>query len=129
LEAAGARDPLRGLPLGMKEIFDVAGWPPSAGGGDCFNSPAIRDAAVVARLKAAGAVILGTTVSTQFAYLDPAPTRNPRNLAHTPGGSSSGSAAAVAAGMVPAAIGSQTGSSTLRPASYCGLAGVQPTYH
>ena len=127
-EAARARGPLQGLPVGVKEIFDVAGLPTTAGAGELFKSPAKTDCAVVARLKAAGAVILGTTVSTQFAFLDPAPTRNPRNLARTPGGSSSGSAAAVAAGMVPAAIGSQTGSSTLRPASYCGVVGFKPTY-
>src|SRR5438105_3764766 len=127
-EAARARGPLHGLPMGIKEIFDVAGLPTTAGAGDFFKSAATHDSAVVARLKAAGAVILGTTVSTQFAFLDPAPTRNPRNLARTPGGSSSGSAAAVAAGMVPAAIGSQTGSSTLRPASYCGVVGFKPTY-
>src|ERR687887_2881252 len=76
--------PLRGLPLGIKEIFDVAGLPTTAGAGNFFKSAAKRDAEVVARLKAAGAVILGTTVSTQFAFLDPAATRNPRNLARTP---------------------------------------------
>ena len=86
------------------------------------------DATAVARLRAAGAIILGKTHTTEFAYLDPAPTRNPWNRKHTPGGSSSGSAAAVAAGMVPLALGSQTVGSVLRPAAYCGIVGLKPTH-
>jgi aspartyl-tRNA(Asn)/glutamyl-tRNA(Gln) amidotransferase subunit A len=86
------------------------------------------DATVTVRLQQAGAVILGKTVTTEFATADPSPTRNPWNIEHTPGGSSSGSAASVAARIVPAALGSQTGGSTLRPASYCGIVGLKPTY-
>ncbi|GIX47428.1 MAG: amidase [Candidatus Tectimicrobiota bacterium] len=87
-----------------------------------------QDATAVARLKAAGAILLGKTQTTEFATLDPAPTRNPWNLAHTPGGSSSGSAAAVSAAMVAGALGSQTAGSTLRPAAYCGVVGLKPTF-
>ena len=87
-----------------------------------------RDATVVAMLRAAGAVIMGKTVTTEFAYFSPGKTRNPHNPAHTPGGSSSGSAAAVAAGMVPLALGSQTNGSTIRPAAYCGVFGFKPTH-
>ena len=88
----------------------------------------MRDAAAVSRLRAAGAVIIGKTVSTEFAYFHPGPTRNPHDLERTPGGSSSGSAAAVAAGMVPLAIGSQTNGSMIRPASFCGVYGVKPSH-
>ncbi len=120
--------PLAGCAVGFKDIVDVAGLPREAG------SPLLRgevpesDATHVARLRDAGAVILGKAVTTQFATSDPSVTRNPWNLARSPGGSSSGSAAAVAAGMVPAAIGSQTGGSTLRPSAFCGVVGFKPTY-
>jgi len=87
-----------------------------------------KDAVVVAKLRESGAIILGKTETTEFAYLDPAPTRNPWNTEHTPGGSSSGSAAAVAVSMCPGALGSQTGGSVLRPAAYCGVVGLKPTY-
>jgi Asp-tRNA(Asn)/Glu-tRNA(Gln) amidotransferase A subunit family amidase len=119
--------PLQGIPLGVKDIIDVAGWPTEAGSPLLAGQIASEDAAVVIRLRQHGAILLGKTVTTQFACLDPAATRNPWNLQHTPGGSSSGSAAAVAAGMCLAALGSQTGGSIIRPASYCGVAGLKPT--
>lgn len=124
------RGPLHGIPIGVKDIFDVAGWPTAAGSFRLAKKarPAERDAESVARLRAAGAVILGKTVTTQFASFDPAPTKNPWKVGRSPGGSSSGSAAAVALGMCAAALGSQTGGSVTRPASYCGVAGVKPSF-
>ena len=121
------RGPLHGIPIGIKDIIDVAG--PADGRGlraAGASVPAEQDADVVARLREAGAVILGKTVTTPFAWIDPPPTRNPWNLDRTPGGSSSGSAAAVASGMCLAAIGTQTGGSITRPASFCGVAGFKP---
>ncbi len=127
--AAGQnRGPLHGIPLGIKDIVDVAGWPTRAGSSLRSDLPAERDATLVARLRAAGAILLGKTVTTEFASFDPPPTRNPFNTERTPGGSSSGSAAAVATGMCLGAVGSQTGGSITRPASYCGVAGCKPTY-
>ncbi|MCS6975994.1 MAG: amidase [Gemmatales bacterium] len=122
------RGPLHGIPLGIKDLFDVQGWPTKAGSRLLGQSPAVEDAVAVARLRSAGAVLLGKTVTTPYASFDPPPTRNPWNPARTPGGSSSGSAAAVAVGMCLAALGSQTGGSITRPASYCGVAGCKPTY-
>ena len=122
------RGPLHGIPLGIKDIIDVAGMPTLAGSPTRAQHVATRDAPLVSSLRRAGAIILGKTVTTQFAGFDPPPTRNPWNLEHTPGGSSSGSAAAVAAQMCQAAIGTQTGGSIVRPASYCGIAGLKPTY-
>jgi aspartyl-tRNA(Asn)/glutamyl-tRNA(Gln) amidotransferase subunit A len=119
------RGPLHGVPVGIKDIFDVAGMPTTAGAREFAHTRPTRDSGAVARLRAAGAVILGKTHTTQFAFRDPAPTRNPWNPAHTPGGSSSGSAAAVAARMVPGAIGSQTVGSILRPAAFCGVVGLK----
>ena len=119
--------PLSGVPIGVKDIYSVAGMPTRAGS-TVFHEVAERDAAVVARLRAAGAIIFGKTHTTQFAMGDPAPTTNPWNAEHTPGGSSSGSAAAVAAGMIPAALGTQTAGSILRPAAYCGVVGFKPTW-
>jgi aspartyl-tRNA(Asn)/glutamyl-tRNA(Gln) amidotransferase subunit A len=120
--------PLHGIPVGVKDIVDVQGMPTEAGSPLLKGRPAERDAPLVARLRAAGAVILGKTVTTEFAFIDPPPTRNPWNLEHTPGGSSSGSAAAVAMEMCLGAVGSQTGGSITRPASYCGVAGLKPTF-
>ncbi|NQV27122.1 MAG: amidase [Rhodopirellula sp.] len=127
--AGRIRGPLHGIPIGIKDIVDVAGMVTGAGSPLMSRQPpAERDAELVTRLRDAGAVILGKTVTTQFACFDPPPTRNPWNPAQTPGGSSSGSAAVVAAGMCPVAIGSQTGGSITRPASFCGVLGCKPTF-
>ncbi len=122
------RSLLHGIPIAIKDIYDVAGWPTLAGSPLRAGHVAQSDSVVVARLRAAGAVILGKTVTTQFASFDPPVTCNPWNPARTPGGSSSGSAAAAALEMCLAAIGSQTGGSITRPAAYCGVAGCKPTF-
>ncbi|NDZ77975.1 amidase [Streptomyces sp. SID10853] len=122
------RPPLFGVPVGIKDIIHVDALPTRAGSALPPEALAGRQATVVDRLRAAGAVIAGKTVTAEFAVLAPGPTRNPRNLAHTPGGSSSGSAAAVAAGMVPLAVGTQTVGSMIRPAAYCGVTAFKPTY-
>src|SRR5438132_8632276 len=122
------RGPLHGIPIGVKDIYDVFDWPTACGSKLWANSIARQDAAVIASLREAGAIFLGKTVTTQYASFDPPVTKNPWNLAHTSGGSSSGSAAAVATGMCLGALGSQTGGSITRPASYCGIAGCKPTY-
>jgi Asp-tRNA(Asn)/Glu-tRNA(Gln) amidotransferase A subunit family amidase len=122
------RGPLHGIPVGIKDIIDVFDWPTAAGSKLWAQSIARADAPVVQRLRQAGAVLMGKTVTTQYASFDPPPTRNPWNLQHTPGGSSSGSAAAVACGMCLAALGSQTGGSITRPAAYCGVASIKPSY-
>jgi aspartyl-tRNA(Asn)/glutamyl-tRNA(Gln) amidotransferase subunit A len=127
-KAGRDRGPLHGIPLGIKDLIDVAGWPTAAGSARLAQTLATSDAPLVARLRAAGAIILGKTVTTQFACFDPPVTRNPWNAGRTPGGSSSGSAAAVATGMCLGAVGSQTGGSITRPASYCGAAGCKPTF-
>ena len=132
LDADGAvggwHGPLHGVPVGIKDIIDVAGFPTAAGSARLAKHVARQDADLVAGLRAAGAIILGKTVTTQYACFDPPPTSNPWNPERTPGGSSSGSAAAVAVGMCPGAIGSQTGGSITRPASFCGVAGCKPTH-
>jgi amidase len=120
--------PLAGVPVGIKDIVDVTGLPTRLGAPSFAHYKPDRDATAVARLREADAIILGKTHTTEFAYLDPAPTRNPWNRSHTPGGSSSGSAAAVGAWTIPLAIGSQTVGSVLRPAAYCGCVGLKPTY-
>ena len=122
------RGPLHGIPLGIKDIIDVAGWPTEAGSKLRTGRIASDDAPVVRRLREAGAILLGKTATCEFACFDPSPARNPWNLDRTPGGSSSGSAAAVAAGMCLGALGTQTGGSIARPASYCGVAGCKPTF-
>ncbi len=120
--------PLHGVPFALKDIFDAAGLPTTAGAGSFAHRRAVADATSVARLRAAGGIVLGKVTTTAFAFLDPSPTRNPWNPEHTPGGSSSGPAAAVAARMVPLALGSQTVGSVLRPAAYCGVVGLKPTH-
>lgn len=120
--------PLRGIPFGVKDIFETRGMATEYGSPLYAGRKGACDAALVAELCRRGAVLLGKTHTTAFAYFDPAPTRNPRDLRHTPGGSSSGSAAAVAAGMAPFALGTQTQGSVLRPASYCGVTGFKPTF-
>jgi aspartyl-tRNA(Asn)/glutamyl-tRNA(Gln) amidotransferase subunit A len=122
------RGPLHGIPVGIKDIIDVFDMPTGCGSKRWANSYARRDATVVARLRQAGAVIVGKTVTTAFASFDPPPTRNPWDLSRTPGGSSSGSAAAVACGMCLGALASQTGGSITRPASFCGVCSIKPTY-
>jgi Asp-tRNA(Asn)/Glu-tRNA(Gln) amidotransferase A subunit family amidase len=126
--AGRLRGPLHGVPIGVKDIFDVAGMPTTGGAKPFAHTRPSADAASVARIGAAGAIVLGKTVTTEFAYRDPAPTRNPWNHGHTPGGSSAGSAAAVAARMTPLALGSQTVGSVLRPAAYCGVVGFKGTH-
>jgi Asp-tRNA(Asn)/Glu-tRNA(Gln) amidotransferase A subunit family amidase len=120
--------PLRGLPVGIKDIFDTADFPTQYGSPIYAGHRPGADAALVALVRRAGGLVLGKTVTTELASLQPAATRNPRHLGHTPGGSSSGSAAAVAAGMVPIALGSQTGGSVIRPAAFCGIAGFKPSF-
>jgi Asp-tRNA(Asn)/Glu-tRNA(Gln) amidotransferase A subunit family amidase len=128
LDRGARRGLLHGIPFGVKDVIDTAELPTE------YNSPIYRghrptaDASCVMALKLAGGVILGKTATTEFANNHPAPTRNPHNFAHTPGGSSSGSAAAVADFMVPAALGTQTGGSVIRPAAYCGVAAVKPSF-
>ena len=123
-----ARPPLFGVPIGVKDIFHVDGFPTCAGSRlppEVLTGP---EATVVSQLKAAGALIAGKTATTEFAYFGPATTKNPLDPAHTPGGSSSGSAAAVGAGLCPLALGTQTIGSISRPASYCGVVGFKPSY-
>jgi Asp-tRNA(Asn)/Glu-tRNA(Gln) amidotransferase A subunit family amidase len=120
--------PLHGLPVGLKDIIDTREMPTENGTVLHAGRRPFHDAAIVERLKAAGAVILGKTVTTELATYSPGKTRNPHNPEHTPGGSSSGSAAAVAAHMVPVAIGTQTNGSIVRPAAYCGVYGYKPTF-
>ena len=120
--------PLHGVPIALKDIYYARGLPTTACFGPLADFVPDRDAASVEKLRTAGAIVLGKTVTTQFAYADPPPTRNPWRSDRTPGGSSSGSAAAVAARMVPVAIGSQTAGSVLRPAAYCGAVGLKPSY-
>lgn len=120
--------PLLGVPVGIKDNIDTRDLPTENGAALDRGRQPERDASVVSRLRAAGALVMGKTVTTECAYLAPGKTRNPHNVGHTPGGSSSGSAAAVACGMVPLAIGTQTGGSVIRPASYCGVVGFKPTF-
>ena len=119
---------LHGVPIGVKDIYSTAGVRTTMGSPIYRDYVPTIDADMVKRIKEAGAIMMGKTETTEFAVHDPAPTTNPWNTGHTPGGSSSGSAAAVACGMCPAAFGTQTGGSVIRPASYCGIVGVKPTY-
>ena len=127
-DASDRRSPLHGVPVGVKDIIDTRELPTEFGSPIHAGRRPAADAACVARLRDAGAVILGKTMTTEFAYFHPAETRNPLDPGRTPGGSSSGSAAAVADGMVPLALGSQTAGSTIRPASFCGVFGLKPTH-
>lgn len=120
--------PLHGIPIGIKDIIDTSDMPTEDGTVLHAGRTPADDAMVVSMLRAAGAVIMGKTVTTECAYFHPGKTRNPHNPEHTPGGSSSGSAAAVAAGMVPLALGTQTNGSVIRPASFCGVYGFKPTH-
>lgn len=119
---------LAGIPFAVKDIFDTADFPTAYGSLIYRNHRPAADAVPVTQVRQSGALVLGKTVTTEFAYFTPGATANPWNLAHTPGGSSSGSAAAVACGMVPLALGSQTAGSLIRPASYCGVFALKPTY-
>lgn len=123
----GVTGPLHGVPVGIKDIIDTADMPTERGSVLYAGRMPNEDAHVVARLRAAGAVILGKTVTTELAVFGPGKTRNPHDPARTPGGSSSGSAAAVAAELLPVALGSQTNGSTIRPAAFCGVLGYKPT--
>jgi len=125
---AQANGPLRGIAVGIKDIIDTAELPTEMGSAIYRGHRPRADAPVVMLLKQAGATIAGKTTTTAFAANDPTATLNPHNQAHTPGGSSSGSAAAVAAGMIPLALGTQTGGSVIRPASFCGVAAIKPSY-
>ena len=118
---------LHGVPVGIKDIFDTENMPTSDGTEIHKENPSWNDCTVVSKLKQAGAIIMGKTVTTELAYYSPGKTKNPHDPTRTPGGSSSGSAAAVASHMVPLAIGSQTNGSVIRPASYCGVVGYKPT--
>src|SRR5216684_1903588 len=127
IDAVGA-GPLRGIAVGIKDIIDTSDFPTEMGSPIYRSWRPRADAPVVQMLKQAGASIAGKTTTTGFASRDPTATLNPRNHAHTPGGSSSGSAAAVAAGMIPLALGTQTGGSVIRPASFCGVAAIKPSF-
>jgi Asp-tRNA(Asn)/Glu-tRNA(Gln) amidotransferase A subunit family amidase len=127
-DKGAGRGLLRGVPFGVKDIFDTADMPTGYGSPIYTGCRPTFEASAVSLPRAAGAVLLGKTVTTEFANRHPGPTGNPHNLAHTPGGSSSGSAAAVADFMVPLALGTQTGGSVIRPAAYCGVVGFKPSY-
>jgi Asp-tRNA(Asn)/Glu-tRNA(Gln) amidotransferase A subunit family amidase len=127
LSSDGAPGPLQGIPLGVKDIYSTAGVPTEMGSPAFTGHIPSRSARAVELFEAQGGFVLGKTVTTECAFLFPGKTRNPWNPAHTPGGSSSGSAAAVAAGFVPAALGTQTNGSVIRPAAYCGVVGFKPT--
>ena len=127
-QQARAGGPLAGVAVGVKDIFDTRDLPTCYGSALFPTEPARQDAAIVSRLRRCGAVVVGKTTTTEFAYLHPTATRNPAAPGRTPGGSSAGSAAAVAAGLVPLAIGTQTGGSVIRPAAYCGVVGYKPSF-
>lgn len=128
LDRAPRRGPLHGIPVGVKDIMDTADMPTAYGSRIYHDHQPVWDASCVALIRAAGGIVLGKTVTTEFAVFSPGKTTNPHNPAHTPGGSSSGSAAAVADLMVPLALGTQTGGSTIRPAAFCGIVGYKPTF-
>ena len=127
LHQSGKHGDLHGIPIGIKDIFDTEDMPTTDGTEIHKKNLSLNDCTVVSKLKQAGAIIMGKTVTTELAYYSPGKTKNPHDSSRTPGGSSSGSAAAVASHMVPLAIGSQTNGSVIRPASYCGVVGYKPT--
>jgi Asp-tRNA(Asn)/Glu-tRNA(Gln) amidotransferase A subunit family amidase len=127
LRSGAAVGPLHGIPIGIKDIIETQGIPTTMGSPIFDGHVPARSAALVQRAEAAGAFVLGKTVTTEFAFYSPGKTRNPWNPAHTPGGSSSGSAAAVAMGFLPGAVGTQTNGSVIRPAAFCGVVGYKPT--
>ena len=128
-DAAGNPGPLAGVPVAVKDIIDTAGMPTRHGSTIYGLNRPEADAACVVRTRAAGGVVMGKTVTTEFAWRNPGPTTNPHNPDHTPGGSSSGSAAGVADGQFPLAFGTQTAGSIIRPAAYCGVVGFKPSIH
>ncbi len=128
LDKQSPRSPLHGMPVGIKDVFDTADMPTEYNSAIYGGHRPRADAAAVALLRRAGCVILGKTATAEFAFNNPPATTNPHNPAHTPGGSSSGSAAAVADGMVPLALGTQTGGSVIRPAAFCGVIGLKPSF-
>lgn len=127
-DLAPGEGPLRGIGVGIKDVFDTRDMPTAYGSPIYAGHRPVADAALVSMLKSAGASLAGKTVTTEFAWFHPGATRNPHNRDHTPGGSSSGSAAGVAAGYFPAAIGTQTGGSMIRPAAFCGISGYKPSF-
>ena len=127
LHQAGSHGELHGVPVGIKDIFDTEDMPTLDGSEAHTKNPSLNDCAVVSKLKEAGAIIMGKTVTAELAHLTPGKTKNPHDKTRTPGGSSSGSAAAVAANMVPLAVGTQTNGSVIRPASFCGVVGYKPS--
>lgn len=128
IDERATKPPLAGLPIGVKDIFDTVDLPTERGSAAFRGRRPGADAAAVARLRAAGAIVLGKTVTTELAFYAPGKTRNPHDPSRTPGGSSSGSAAAVAARLVPAAVGTQTAGSVIRPGSFCGVVAMKPTF-
>ncbi len=128
LDQAGARPPLRGLTVAVKDLIDTADYPTELGSPIYAGRRPERDATVARRLIDAGALVMGKTVTTEFALFEPGPTTNPRDVTRTPGGSSSGSAAATADGMVAVALGTQTAGSVTRPAAFCGVVGFKPSF-
>src|SRR6266513_3117798 len=128
LDAEPPRGPLHGLPIAVKDLIDTVDMPTAYGSAIYRGHRPTADASCVALARAAGAIVLGKTVTTEFAAFTPGKTANPHHPAHTPGGSSSGSAAAVADGMAPLAFGSQTAGSVIRPASFCGVVGYKPSF-
>ncbi|MBT6094268.1 MAG: amidase [Rhodospirillaceae bacterium] len=129
VDARWRKDGRPSIPVGVKDIIDVRGQPTMMGTDFHDPGPKTRDGGSVAIMREAGCALIGKTVTTELGHLHPGPTRNPRNLGHTPGGSSSGSAAAVADQMVPLCLGTQTSGSVIRPASYCGVIGYKPTFN
>lgn len=128
IDQKAGRGPLSGIAIGVKDVFDTFDMPTRYGSRVYPDHQPVADASLVTMLKQAGATIAGKTVTTEFAWFSPGPTRNPHNPSYTPGGSSSGSAAGVAAGYFPAAIGTQTGGSIIRPAAFCGVSGFKPSF-